>query len=87
MKAIITQIESVVTPSGNSGYVVVPKAKDFFTLGTTLFFQSSQSMTIFLLIPIKSSYGVSLIFPTLQHFKGIFVNKTTFYKVFVFLCI
>jgi putative transposon-encoded protein len=26
MKAIITQIESVVTPSGNSGHVVVPKA-------------------------------------------------------------
>jgi putative transposon-encoded protein len=26
MKAIFTQIESVVTPSGNSGHVVVPKA-------------------------------------------------------------
>jgi putative transposon-encoded protein len=26
MKAIITQIESVVTPSGNSGHIVVPKA-------------------------------------------------------------
>ena len=26
MKGIITQIESVVTPSGNSGHVVVPKA-------------------------------------------------------------
>ena len=26
MIATITQIESVVTPSGNSGYVVVPKA-------------------------------------------------------------
>jgi putative transposon-encoded protein len=26
MKAIIKQIESVVTPSGNSGHVVVPKA-------------------------------------------------------------
>ena len=26
MKAIITHIESVVTPSGNSGHVVVPKA-------------------------------------------------------------
>jgi putative transposon-encoded protein len=26
MKAIITQIESVVTPSGNSGHVVMPKA-------------------------------------------------------------
>ena len=26
MKARITQIESVVTPSGNSGHVVVPKA-------------------------------------------------------------
>jgi putative transposon-encoded protein len=26
IKAIITQIESVVTPSGNSGHVVVPKA-------------------------------------------------------------
>jgi putative transposon-encoded protein len=26
MKATITQIESVVTPSGNSGHVVVPKA-------------------------------------------------------------
>jgi putative transposon-encoded protein len=26
MKTIITQIESVVTPSGNSGHVVVPKA-------------------------------------------------------------
>ena len=26
MKAIITQIESLVTPSGNSGHVVVPKA-------------------------------------------------------------
>jgi putative transposon-encoded protein len=26
MKATITQIESVVTPSGNSGQVVVPKA-------------------------------------------------------------
>jgi putative transposon-encoded protein len=26
MKANITQIESVVTPSGNSGHVVVPKA-------------------------------------------------------------
>jgi putative transposon-encoded protein len=26
MKATITQIESVLTPSGNSGYVVVPKA-------------------------------------------------------------
>jgi putative transposon-encoded protein len=26
MKAIITQIVSVVTPSGNSGHVVVPKA-------------------------------------------------------------
>ena len=26
MKAVITQIESVVTPSGNSGYVVTPKA-------------------------------------------------------------
>ena len=25
-KATITQIESVVTPSGNSGHVVVPKA-------------------------------------------------------------
>ncbi|MDQ3840767.1 MAG: DUF2080 family transposase-associated protein [Thermoproteota archaeon] len=25
MKAIITRIESVVTPSGNSGHVVVPK--------------------------------------------------------------
>jgi putative transposon-encoded protein len=26
MKATITQIESVVTPSGNSGHIVVPKA-------------------------------------------------------------
>jgi putative transposon-encoded protein len=26
MKAVITQIESVVTASGNSGHVVVPKA-------------------------------------------------------------
>ena len=26
MKATITQIESIVTPSGNSGHVVVPKA-------------------------------------------------------------
>ena len=26
MKATITQIESVVTPSGSSGHVVVPKA-------------------------------------------------------------
>jgi putative transposon-encoded protein len=26
MKAIITQIESTVTPSGNSGHVVLPKA-------------------------------------------------------------
>ena len=26
MKALITQIESTVTPSGNSGHVVVPKA-------------------------------------------------------------
>jgi putative transposon-encoded protein len=26
MKATITQIESVVTPPGNSGHVVVPKA-------------------------------------------------------------
>jgi putative transposon-encoded protein len=26
MRAIIAQIESVVTPSGNSGHVVVPKA-------------------------------------------------------------
>ena len=26
MKALITQIESPVTPSGNSGHVVVPKA-------------------------------------------------------------
>jgi putative transposon-encoded protein len=26
MKAVITQIESVVTPSGNSGHIVVPKA-------------------------------------------------------------
>jgi putative transposon-encoded protein len=26
MKATITQIETVVTPSGNSGHVVVPKA-------------------------------------------------------------
>jgi putative transposon-encoded protein len=26
MKATITRIESVVTPSGNSGHVVVPKA-------------------------------------------------------------
>jgi putative transposon-encoded protein len=26
MKAIITQIESTITPSGNSGHVVVPKA-------------------------------------------------------------
>ncbi|RPJ27868.1 MAG: DUF2080 family transposase-associated protein [Nitrosopumilales archaeon] len=26
MKAVILQIESVVTPSGNSGHVVVPKA-------------------------------------------------------------
>lgn len=26
MKVTITQIESVVTPSGNSGHVVVPKA-------------------------------------------------------------
>jgi putative transposon-encoded protein len=26
MKAIIAQIESVATPSGNSGHVVVPKA-------------------------------------------------------------
>jgi putative transposon-encoded protein len=26
MKAVFTQIESVVTPSGNSGHVVVPKA-------------------------------------------------------------
>jgi putative transposon-encoded protein len=26
MKATIIQIESVVTPSGNSGHVVVPKA-------------------------------------------------------------
>jgi putative transposon-encoded protein len=25
MKAIITQIENVVTPSGNSGHVVVPR--------------------------------------------------------------
>jgi putative transposon-encoded protein len=25
MKAIIKQIESVVTPSGNSGHIVVPK--------------------------------------------------------------
>jgi hypothetical protein len=28
MKAIITQIESAVTPSGNSGHVVVPKQKE-----------------------------------------------------------
>jgi putative transposon-encoded protein len=27
MKATITQIESTVTPSGNSGHVVVPKAR------------------------------------------------------------
>ena len=26
MKAVITQIESVVTPSGNSGHIVVPKS-------------------------------------------------------------
>jgi putative transposon-encoded protein len=26
MKAVITQIESIVTPSGNSGHVVVPKS-------------------------------------------------------------
>jgi putative transposon-encoded protein len=26
MKVVIMQIESVVTPSGNSGHVVVPKA-------------------------------------------------------------
>ena len=26
MKATITQVESVVTPSGNSGHVVIPKA-------------------------------------------------------------
>ena len=26
MKATITQVESLVTPSGNSGHVVVPKA-------------------------------------------------------------
>jgi putative transposon-encoded protein len=26
MKTVFTQIESVVTPSGNSGHVVVPKA-------------------------------------------------------------
>ena len=26
MKAVMTQIESTVTPSGNSGHVVVPKA-------------------------------------------------------------
>jgi putative transposon-encoded protein len=26
MKAIITQIESVVTPSGNSDHIVLPKA-------------------------------------------------------------
>jgi len=26
MKATITQVENVVTPSGNSGHVVVPKA-------------------------------------------------------------
>jgi putative transposon-encoded protein len=26
MKAVITRIESTVTPSGNSGHVVVPKA-------------------------------------------------------------
>jgi putative transposon-encoded protein len=26
MKVVITQVESVVTPSGNSGHVVVPKA-------------------------------------------------------------
>jgi putative transposon-encoded protein len=26
MKAVITQIENVVAPSGNSGHVVVPKA-------------------------------------------------------------
>jgi putative transposon-encoded protein len=26
MKAVIMQIESVVTPSGNSGHIVVPKA-------------------------------------------------------------
>jgi putative transposon-encoded protein len=26
MKATITQVESVVTPSGNSGHVVVPRA-------------------------------------------------------------
>jgi putative transposon-encoded protein len=26
MKAVILQIESIVTPSGNSGHVVVPKA-------------------------------------------------------------
>jgi len=26
MKSVILQIESVVTPSGNSGHVVVPKA-------------------------------------------------------------
>ncbi len=26
MKVVITQIESVVTPSGNSGHVVVPKS-------------------------------------------------------------
>ena len=26
MKATISQVESVVTPSGNSGHVVVPKA-------------------------------------------------------------
>jgi putative transposon-encoded protein len=26
MKVTITQVESVITPSGNSGHVVVPKA-------------------------------------------------------------
>jgi putative transposon-encoded protein len=26
MKAVFTQIESVVSPSGNSGHIVVPKA-------------------------------------------------------------
>jgi putative transposon-encoded protein len=26
IKAIVTQIESIVTPSGNNGHVVVPKA-------------------------------------------------------------
>ena len=56
MIVIITQIESVVTPSGNSGHVVVPKAWIGKEAIVTLKEKESRSNKRLNLIPINESY-------------------------------